>query len=120
MEPLQHAKTGLGDEAWFLGNGPCPLPAQCFKASLAHYNTHARRQQLLVPDIAPSGLLCTVRYPDAMTNKPNLAPELERYLALCQRVYERLVEKDEWPWGDQSDSPNSEVMVESDDNPNTL
>lgn len=38
---------------------------------------------------------------------------LERYLALCQRIYERMEREGSWPW---SDSPNSENLVESEDN----
>jgi hypothetical protein len=43
-----------------------------------------------------------------------LPPELARYLALCERVFERMIETGEWPW---SDSPNFEDVVESEDNP---
>ena len=41
-------------------------------------------------------------------------PELERYLALCQRIYERMERDGSWPW---ADSPKSEDLVESEDNP---
>lgn len=44
----------------------------------------------------------------------NLSPELERYLALCQRIYERMRRENSWPW---ADSPNSGDLVESGDNP---
>jgi len=35
-----------------------------------------------------------------MTNQQNqqLPPEVERYLALCQRAYEKMVAEDRWPW----------------------
>lgn len=33
----------------------------------------------------------------------NLPPELERYLALCERTYLRMVEDGAWPWPDQED-----------------
>ncbi|CAN7521326.1 hypothetical protein [Rhizobium sp. LjRoot254] len=53
-----------------------------------------------------------------MNNKMNddrIPPELERYLALCERIYERMVETGEWPW---PDSPNFEDVVDSGDNDN--
>lgn len=31
----------------------------------------------------------------------HLPPELERYLALCERTYLRMVEDGAWPWPDQ-------------------
>lgn len=37
---------------------------------------------------------------------------LLRYLALCQRIYERMEREGSWPW---SDSPNPEDLVESED-----
>ena len=43
-----------------------------------------------------------------------LPPEVERYLALCERVYKRMVREGTWPW---ADSPDSGDVVESDDNP---
>lgn len=49
-----------------------------------------------------------------MSNKHDeLPPELERYLALCERTYRKMVEEGCWPW---DDSPDLEDMVESDDN----
>lgn len=50
-----------------------------------------------------------------------LPPELERYLALCKRVVERMKRDGKWPWKDKPDRPDSQEssdMVESDDNPN--
>ena len=47
----------------------------------------------------------------------NLPPELERYLALCKRVVERMKQNGEWPW---KDSPEFDDVVESDDNPDSL
>lgn len=43
----------------------------------------------------------------------DLPPELGRYLALCQRIYERMERENSWPW---ADSPKSEDLVESEDN----
>lgn len=46
-------------------------------------------------------------------NKAELPPELERYLALCQRIFERMERDGSWPW---ADSPNSEDLIDSGDN----
>ncbi len=51
-----------------------------------------------------------------MTNE--LPPELERYLALCKRIYEDMEEDGSWPWAEKPDSPDSEDLIESEDNPN--
>lgn len=56
-------------------------------------------------------------HPMSNTNDNHLPPELERYLALCERTYRRMVEDGTWPW---PDSPDFEDMVESDDNPTDL
>jgi len=49
-----------------------------------------------------------------MKHQPDHIPEeLERYLALCERIYERMERTGTWPW---SDSPDFEDVVESDDN----
>jgi len=50
-------------------------------------------------------------------DKHELPPEVERYLALCERAYERMVREGTWPW---SDSPDFEDVVESDDNPHAI
>lgn len=39
---------------------------------------------------------------------------LQRYLAICQAIYERMERDGTWPW---KDSPKSEDLVESGDNP---
>jgi hypothetical protein len=46
-------------------------------------------------------------------DKNELPPEVERYLALCKRTYERMVREGTWPW---MDSPNSDDVIESNDN----
>ena len=35
--------------------------------------------------------------------EPNekLPPEAERYLALCERAFERMVKTQKWPWDDE-------------------
>lgn len=71
-----------------------------------------------------SGLLaCTFFAPlESGMSKPNenLPPELERYLALCERLYHRMVSEGRWPWPDEPDSTDSADMVESGDNPNYI
>lgn len=57
-----------------------------------------------------------LRYHCDMRNEPNhkpLPPELERYLALCERAFERMVETGKWPW---LDSPDFGDVIESGDN----
>lgn len=39
---------------------------------------------------------------------------LEQFIALCQRIYERMEREGTWPW---SDSQESEDSVESDSDP---
>ena len=51
------------------------------------------------------------------SEKHELPPEVERYLALCERAYERMVREGTWPW---KDSPNFDDMVESNDNPEDI
>lgn len=68
------------------------------------------------PQLWPSTAPAPPRYHSRMTNKPDhtpLPPELERYLALCERAFERMVETGKWPW---LDSPNFDDVVESKDN----
>ena len=43
---------------------------------------------------------------------------LERYLALCKRIYERMEREGTWPW--ESDSQDLEDLLESGDNPNDI
>lgn len=46
-------------------------------------------------------------------NDDQTSPELERYLALCRRIYERMERDGSWPW---ADSPNSEDLIDSEGN----
>ena len=39
---------------------------------------------------------------------------LEEYLLLCKRIYERKVLDGTWPW--PKDSPNSEIVLDSEGN----
>lgn len=51
-------------------------------------------------------------------NDDQLPPELLRYLALCNRVYQRMEREGTWPWPDWDTAPNSpksEDVVESKD-----
>lgn len=75
-----------------------------------------------MPDqhVGQPSLPVPLAYDDAMQDNENnndIAPELERYLALCQRVYERMIETGKWPW---SDSPDFGDVVESEDNHNDI
>lgn len=59
------------------------------------------------------------------THKHNdIPPELERYLALCKRVYERMEASGEWPWADDwkkaPGSPDWPEMLKSMPNPNDV
>lgn len=50
----------------------------------------------------------------------HLPPELERYLAHCRRLYERMEATGEWPWPDWEEEPDSREnhdVVESEDYP---
>ncbi len=31
------------------------------------------------------------------------SPELERYLAMCERAWNRMIETNAWPWEDEPD-----------------
>ena len=46
------------------------------------------------------------------------SPELEAYLELCKRIYERMAREGTWPW--TSDSQNSEDLVDSADSQNEV
>lgn len=43
-------------------------------------------------------------------------PRLERYLELCQRIYERMERDGTWPWKQATDSTLSEKVIDSGDN----
>ena len=32
---------------------------------------------------------------------PDIPPELERYISLCERIFERMMRTGEWPWQDE-------------------
>jgi hypothetical protein len=38
---------------------------------------------------------------------------LEQYLALCQRIYERMEREGSWPWEEEPDSTLGENLVDS-------
>jgi hypothetical protein len=49
--------------------------------------------------------------------------QLDQYLALCKRIYERMERDGTWPWPsweEQPDSHESPDMVDSGDNPENL
>lgn len=45
--------------------------------------------------------------------------DFEQYLALCQRIYERMEREGSWPWEDQ-DSTLDENLVDSGSNPTII
>lgn len=49
-----------------------------------------------------------------------LDPHLERHLALCKRVYLRMLTEGTWPWRLEPDSPDPVDVVESGDNPENI
>jgi len=113
-EPLRRPEDRVGGDPSGL------LRAHGSKARLprAHLTTRPRS----LPFLHAGGSLPTalVTYPCTMTdahdNSP-LPPEFERYLALCERTFQRMVEQGEWPW---ADSPNRDDVVESRDNSNDI
>jgi len=68
--------------------------------------------------MGPSFIMTCPQYNSFM--KQNIPPELKRYLALCQRIYEDMERDGTWPWKDTPDSTLSEDLVESDDNPENI
>lgn len=46
------------------------------------------------------------------------SPQLEAYLALCKRIYERMEREGTWPWA--ADSLNSEDVIDSEDTKNNI
>ena len=78
---------------------------------------HADSQKSRLQRFPASSPSAPLRYHVGMPNdekKHELSPELERYLALCERLFERMVETGEWPW---RDSPDFGDVVESKPNP---
>lgn len=59
--------------------------------------------------------VCTLTF---MTNNLPIDPRLERYLELCQRIYERMEHEGSWPWKDDAiphaDSTDTESLIDSD------
>lgn len=52
-----------------------------------------------------------------MLTDMSIDPRLERYLELCQRIYERMERDGTWPWKHSDDSTLSQEVVDSGDNP---
>lgn len=68
-------------------------------------------------EVVPSSMPLVLRYDCGMPNKKDhkeVPPELEQYLALCQRIYERMEREGSWPWFDSTDA---EDLVDSVGNP---
>ena len=45
---------------------------------------------------------------------------LEQYLALCQRIYERMEREGSWPFLEPEDSTKQSDVIDSPNNPQTL
>ena len=55
--------------------------------------------------------------------EPYIDPRLERYLELCQRIYERMERDGTWPWKTNvptDDSTLSENLIDSDSPPEDI
>jgi len=53
----------------------------------------------------------------------SIDPQLERYLELCQRIYERMERDGTWPWKTDVPSDDStlpEDLVDSESSPDTI
>jgi hypothetical protein len=59
----------------------------------------------------PSLIVVVKRYDVRM----DIEEHLERHLELCRRIFLQMLADGSWPW---ADSPKSEDLVESEDNPN--
>lgn len=64
----------------------------------------------------PTFIAASLRY-DCRMHDNNIPPELERYLALCKRIYERMERDGTWPW---LDSTESQDLVDSKGNPSDV
>ena len=52
-----------------------------------------------------------------MKQQPDdLDPRLEEHLALCKRMYLRMLADGTWPWEESADSTETEDMITSQDN----
>ena len=71
--------------------------------------------------MGPSFIKTCQRYNSCMDNNYHeMPPELERYIALCKRIYEDMERDGTWPWKDETDSTLSDDMVDSGNNPENL
>lgn len=86
---------------------------------LADRAIDARQPDLRMTQVGTPIRLVPSGYAVRMHNKHHndLPPELERYLRLCQRIYERMKLENSWPW---RDSTESEDLVDSEGNPNDI
>lgn len=57
---------------------------------------------------------CGAYHGEMIHEDHELPPEVERYLALCERAFECMVREGKWPW---ADSPDFSDVIESNDNP---
>lgn len=61
--------------------------------------------------LSPTFAFAGVRYPETMTENEHL----HRHIDLCRRMQHRMLTDGTWPWGEETESPNPEIMVESED-----
>jgi len=109
VNPSAGPKTGLV----VIPSGPLRTHGSKARLPRGHLTTRPRP----VLSLHAGGPLRTahIPYPCTMTKGQNdnpLPPEFERYLALCERTFRRMVEEGTWPW---ADSPNHDDVVESGD-----
>lgn len=69
-----------------------------------------------IPNGAPTRLTKVVRYTAEMTNDPHI----DRHLALCKRMFLRLLADGSWPWPELPESRNPADMIESETKSNDL
>lgn len=82
-----------------------------------HINTRLQHDVYEHPVLSIT-MTCLAYNPFMQKHKNELPPELERYLALCKRTYERMERDGTWPWNRQADSTLSEDLVESESDKN--
>ena len=86
---------------------------------LADPNANARRPDVPIPQLGTPIGAATRAYHSGMSNDDHheLPPALERYLALCKRIYERMERENSWPWLDSTEPVD---LLESDRNPDDV
>lgn len=47
------------------------------------------------------------------SSEKRIPPEMERYIALCKRAYDRMMQTGEWPWEDKPNFDETETANSS-------